>query len=129
MSSPVPDPFAILESPFAGDVKANKSYARRALRDAIITRKVNPYASHLLLTQALDDEDFLERIMGIKLGTDMYRFATKCLVYADRGISRGMEKGIAIAQSHGIPVTMIYLDGPENHEDVFLVKPTHLILS
>lgn len=129
MSTSAPVPFAIIESPYAGDVRNNKAYARAAMRDALFTRGVNPYASHLLLTQVLDDTDISERALGIQLGTNLYRFATKCMVYADRGISAGMKQGIAAARSYGVPVTMVYIFGPEQPEDVELVKPDHLILA
>ena len=40
----------IIESPYAGDIKANIAYARRAVRDSL-ERGEFPIASHLLYTQ------------------------------------------------------------------------------
>ena len=46
----------LLESPYAGDIEANLSYARACMRDCF-ERGEAPFASHLLYTQmgVLDD--------------------------------------------------------------------------
>lgn len=95
----------IIESPFAGDVEANVAYARAALRDSL-ARGEAPYASHLLYTQpgVLDDEKPEERELGITAGWEVMRRADLVAVYEDRGVSRGMEGGIARAHALGIPV-------------------------
>ena len=95
----------ILESPYAGDVKANIDYARRALLDSLI-RGEAPFASHLLYTQpfVLDDANALERATGIAAGHAWIAVAEASVVYEDRGISLGMEAGIAAARLAGIPV-------------------------
>lgn len=59
----------IVESPYAGDVDANVTYARRALRDCL-ERGEAPIASHLLYTQpgVLDDTVPEQRALGIAAG-------------------------------------------------------------
>lgn len=95
----------ILESPYAGDVEANVDYARACVRDSLL-RGEAPIASHLLYTQPgiLDDTVPAERQQGIDAGLAWRAVAHASVVYTDRGISRGMEYGIAAAKAAGIPV-------------------------
>jgi hypothetical protein len=97
----------ILESPFAGDTEANIEYARRCMRDAL-ARGEAPIASHLLYTQPgiLRDEVPQERQWGIDAGLAWRAVAEASVVYTDRGISEGMEYGIAAARAAGLPVEM-----------------------
>lgn len=97
----------ILESPFAGDVDANVEYARRCVRDAL-ARGEAPIASHLLYTQPgiLRDDVPQERQWGIDAGLAWRAVAEASVVYTDRGISKGMEYGIAAARAAGLPVEL-----------------------
>lgn len=101
----------VLESPYAGDVDGNVSYARRALHDCLL-RGEAPIASHLLLTQpsVLDDNDPAERAQGINAGHAWISVADAVVVYVDRGISSGMEAGINVAKFTGIPIEYRKLD-------------------
>jgi hypothetical protein len=92
----------ILESPYAGDIDANVEYARACVRDSL-ARGEAPIASHLLYTQPgiLRDEIEDERRWGIDAGLAWSRVAEATVVYVDRGISRGMEYGIANAERAG----------------------------
>lgn len=103
----------ILESPFASDtaegVSANIDYARKALLDSL-TRGEAPIASHLLHTQVVDDRDPAQRDMGIEAGLAWAEVAQGSVVYADRGISSGMEIGIKRARSHGLPIEYRYIE-------------------
>jgi hypothetical protein len=109
----------ILESPYAGDVEANVAYARRALRDSVM-RGEAPIASHLLFTQpgVLVDDDPIERWMGINAGLAWGVVAQATVVYADRGISRGMEHGIKMAHAEGREVEVRYLDRAAESRDI-----------
>src|SRR5690242_6711100 len=95
----------IIESPYAGDVESNVAYARACLRDCLL-RGEAPIASHLLYTQpgVLDDDVPTERQRGIDAGLAWRRVAEATVVYVDRGISRGMQYGIAAARAAGLPV-------------------------
>ena len=95
----------IVESPYAGDLEANVAYARASVADAL-ARGEAPFASHLLYTQPgiLRDEVPPEREKGIAAAMAWYRAADAAVVYTDRGISRGMEFGIATAKAAGKPV-------------------------
>lgn len=95
----------IVESPYAGDVRANEEYARKCLADCI-KRGEAPFASHLLYTQAgvLDDAIPEERRKGMTAGFAWLAKADASVVYIDHGISKGMIEGIKKAWALGIPV-------------------------
>ena len=105
----------IIESPYAGrsawkfiaffQRMANRRYARKCVRDSL-SRGEAPIASHLLYTQPgiLRDEVPQERQWGIDAGLVWKEVASASIVYADRGITSGMEYGIAAAEAAGIPV-------------------------
>lgn len=103
----------ILESPYAGDVDANVTYARACdvtyaracVRDSL-WRGEAPIASHLLYTQpgVLVDGDPAERQWGIDAGLAWGAVADATVVYTDRGVSSGMRYGIARAKAEGRPV-------------------------
>lgn len=103
----------ILESPYAGDVDANVTYARRALADSL-HRGEAPIASHLLYTQpgVLDDTIPAQRALGIDAGLAWGRVADATVMYADRGITPGMQHGIDRAAAEGRVVEIRYLDQP-----------------
>lgn len=102
----------ILESPYAGDIDRNVEYARRCLRDSLM-RGEAPIASHLLYTQpgVLCDELPHERAHGIDAGLAWRKVAEASVVYADLGITAGMEYGIAAAKSAGVPVEFRTIGG------------------
>ena len=102
----------IIESPYAGrgdtkgkrftDLIENEQYARRCMADAL-SRGEAPFASHLLYTQEgiLDDEIPEERALGIEAGLIWGECADQVCVYVDRGITKGMIKGIERAVDEG----------------------------
>lgn len=102
----------ILESPYAGNEKANIEYARSCMRDCF-SRGEAPYASHLLYTQdgVLDDNVPSERKLGIDSGLVWGECADKTVVYTDHGISKGMEYGIAAAKKAGRKIEYRSLKG------------------
>jgi hypothetical protein len=104
----------ILESPYAGDIEANVEYARACVRDSL-SRGEAPIASHLLYTQPgiLRDDVAEERRWGIDAGLAWKAVAHGSVVYIDRGITRGMEYGIAAAKASGLPVEYRRLESKE----------------
>jgi hypothetical protein len=109
----------ILESPYAGDVKANEEYARLCVRDSL-SRGEAPIASHLLYTQPtiLDDTIPHERQWGIDAGLAWKTVAQGSVVYTDRGITKGMEYGIQAAKDAGLEVEMRTLNQPTTEMDI-----------
>lgn len=81
----------ILESPYAGDVEINLSYARRCVRHSLSLGEA-PIASHLLYTQEniLNDDIEEERMWGINAGLAWKEVAQKHVFYIDYGYSKGM---------------------------------------
>ena len=105
----------IVESPYAGGWfvrRGNIRYARACLRDCL-TRGETPLASHLLYTQrgVLRDGINNERKMGIEAGHAWIPVADAIVVYVDRGVSAGMERGIKFAEAHGIPIEQRSIHG------------------
>jgi len=87
----------IIESPYKGNVEEHVKYAKRCLLDSI-SRGEAPFASHLLYTLVLDDENLTQRTTGIECGFRWREGASLTAVYTDYGISKGMEYGIADAE-------------------------------
>ena len=96
----------ILESPFKGHVRRNKAYLDACMRDCILNYLDAPFASHKLYTDSLDDNDSLERQIGIKAGLAWGSQADAVVVYTDFGISEGMRQGIANAEKNGVPIEL-----------------------
>lgn len=92
----------ILESPFNGDVERNVGYARMAARDSLM-RNEAPMVSHLLYTQpgVLDDDNPRDRRKGILAGWAWGKIADATVVYADYGVTPGMQEGIDRALAEG----------------------------
>ncbi len=93
----------IIESPFRGEnyleTNLNILYARACVHDSLLKGEF-PFASHLFYTQdgVLNDMVEEERSLGIDAGIAWGKLAEKRIVYQDRGISKGMEYGIAFAK-------------------------------
>ena len=112
----------IIETPYAGTSRwrviaffqrvRNRKYARAAVRDSLMQGE-SPIASHLLYTQPgiLRDEIAGERQQGIDAGLAWCAVTEATVVYADRGISKGMTFGIEVAKASGIPVEYRTLSG------------------
>lgn len=86
----------IIESPYAGDMKKNREYARLCLLDCL-KRGEAPFASHLLYTQVMNESDPEMRKLGIETGLEFGKCCDKTVVYYDLGFSEGMLKGILSA--------------------------------
>ena len=96
-------PFRAPEGPDRARIEARHvAYARAAMRDCLF-RGEAPMASHLLYTQdgVLDDEDDLERRIGIHAGLAFGAAASATVVYADLGVSTGMKLGVERANQEG----------------------------
>ena len=110
----------IIESPFSAPTKKgvekNQEYLRACMADCL-SRGEAPYASHGLYTQpnVLDDTKPEERRKGMEAGfawtTQCAHQISACVVYTDRGISSGMEAGIANASKGRIPLVFRKLGG------------------
>lgn len=101
----------IVESPWqAEDLRKNRNYARRAVRDSLRLGEA-PIASHLLYTQpgVLKDEDIEQRSHGITAGLAWSEVADAAVFYADYGFSVGMLHALKEHSRLGTPVEIRYL--------------------
>lgn len=105
-------PLVLIESPYAGDLETNITYARACMRDSLL-RGEAPFAMHLLYTQEgiLKDEIPEERAWGLEVGFAWGIHAQKSIVYTDLGITPGMEFGIQRAEEEGRPVEYRQISG------------------
>lgn len=92
----------IVESPYKSNdtdtLRKNIEYAKLCCADCIM-RGESPFASHLLFTRFLNEEN--ERETGLAAAQAWYGFAEYCVVYIDNGITEGMQKGIDYMKSIG----------------------------
>jgi hypothetical protein len=97
-------PFTVIESPFSAPtiegLVRNVQYTMLAVRDSL-NRGEAPYASHLFYTQMLDDNNAVERQLGMDAGLTICQHADQTAIYIDLGMSRGMEYGIEAAKKTG----------------------------
>lgn len=100
-----------IESPYSGDVERNQRYLRDAIRDCL-KRGESPYASHRMLTDALDDTIPEEREAGMEAGFAIQARTDLVVVYADLGISGGMVQGMERARATGLAVVERHLGQP-----------------
>lgn len=94
-----------IESPYAGDIERNITYARRCMADSL-KRGEAPLASHLLYTQPgiLDDTIPEERKPGMEAGKVWSMLAETIVFYVDYGWSKGMLWGKEMAEKRCIPI-------------------------
>ena len=105
----------VIESPYAGDVPANTAYLQRAIRWCL-ANGMTPYASHQMLTGALDDLDPEQRAQGIAAGVAMARAlvvgaGALHLYFVDRGVSAGMVAALPASAHRYHHRHAILLDG------------------
>ena len=104
-------PIVVIESPYAGDVERNVTYARACVADSL-ARGEAPYASHLLYTQEgiLDDTIPAQRRMGIDAGLAFHAAASVVAFYLDHGWSDGMTAAYRHALMHGRVIELRHLN-------------------
>lgn len=87
-------------SPYRGDTKRNKEYARKLTRAAINNGFV-PVTVHLYLTEATDDTNPEERVRGMAAGMKILENCKYILVGDRYGISEGMKAELTFAAVKG----------------------------
>ena len=98
----------VIESPYAGEVERNMLYLDACIRDCLL-RGESPYASHKMLTTALDDNDPEHRELGIAAGLEWRRRADDRIFYLDHGSSRGMAAARELYLAEGLSFSERYL--------------------
>lgn len=104
-------PFAIIESPYAGDIERNLRYLHRANR-TLISKGFTPYASHGYFPYFLDDNLPVARNLGIEMGLEISlalvlsdRKRSRVFFFTDYGISPGMTEAIKFWERENIQRT------------------------
>lgn len=77
-------------SPYRGDTKRNKEYARKLTRAALDNGFI-PVTVHLYLTEATDDTNPEERVRGMAAGMKILENCKYILIGDRYGISEGMK--------------------------------------
>ena len=97
----------IIESPYKAKIAIelirNRQYAFLCLKDCY-SRGEAGFASHLLYTNFLNEDNPEERKAGIEMGLNWGVSADITAVYVDYGITEGMKYGIQRANDEGRPV-------------------------
>lgn len=92
---------AYICSPYSGDIKRNKQYAReltaRAIQDGYA-----PITPHLYITECLDDNEPVSRDLGLTVALELLNKCDVIYVGAKYGISDGMETEIFKARRLGM---------------------------
>lgn len=87
-------------SPYRGDTKRNKEYARKLTRAALDNGFI-PVTVHLYLTEATDDTNPEERVRGMAAGMKILENCKYILVGNRYGISEGMKAELTFAAVKG----------------------------
>lgn len=87
-------------SPYRGDTKRNKEYARKLTRAALDNGFI-PVTAHLYLTEATDDTNPEERVRGMAAGMKILENCKYILVGDRYGISEGMKAELTFAAVKG----------------------------
>lgn len=108
----------IIETPYTGDMHAQLDYAKACMKDSLL-RGEAPIAGHLLYPQPgiLDDQSPDEQELWLTSRLAWANAAHLSAVYVDRGISPGMEQGIAAALNAGVPVSFRNIEPFAEHID------------
>lgn len=91
-----------IESPYSGDTHRNLKYLDRCILDCL-KRGETPYASHKMLTTALDDTTPEERALGMQRGLEMAVTLEVRAFYVDLGWSDGMRSAKKYYEENNIP--------------------------
>lgn len=89
-------PIVYVCSPFSGDVNSNIVNARKFSRFAVEQGYI-PIAPHLLFPQFLDDNDMVERELGLHFGNVLMSHCSEVWVFGEN-ISAGMNAEIRRAK-------------------------------
>jgi len=94
-----------------------------AMRDSI-NRAEAPFLSHMMYTGALDDDNPIDRQLGIDLGFAWWPFVEAICFYCDLGWSEGMINAKLRANRHGLAVEERYIaQNNDNQPESELPQP------
>lgn len=91
-------------SPLRGNIEDNINKAKEYCKFVVAKMKAMPVCPHIYFTQFLDDNNELEREMGMDFGLRLLSECDRVIVFDNNGISKGMKKEIELANRLNIPV-------------------------
>ena len=91
-------------SPLRGNIEDNINKAKEYCKFVVAKMKAMPVCPHIYFTQFLDDNNELEREIGMDFGLRLLSECDRVIVFDNNGISEGMKKEIELANSINIPV-------------------------
>lgn len=97
-------------SPFSGDTKTNKSYARQCTRE-VISNGYTPITPHLYITEVLNDGVKEERKVGLACGLDLIDVCDEVWSFEDYGVSKGMLIEHIYAMTNDKPIKEVCING------------------
>lgn len=97
-------------SPYRGETERNLAYARVLTRFALKNSFV-PVTPHLYLTQVLDEEDRMQRKMGMDAGKELLKHCGYILAGDRYGFTEGMFEEIHLAAQIGLKELGLTKDG------------------
>lgn len=92
-----------IASPCRGQREVNIRYLKMAMLDSL-ARGEAPYAPHAYLPFMLDDNKPIERAKGLDIGLTFLGTCSLLALYADHGISEGMQGEMDYAKARKIPI-------------------------
>jgi hypothetical protein len=98
-------PLVYICSPYSGDVEVNVKAAREYFRLAV-DKGFIPIAPHLLYPQFMDDNDPIERQLGMSFGNVLMDRCAELWVCGDH-LSPGMEKEFDRASDKGMVIKFL----------------------
>jgi len=101
-------------SPYRGEVKRNKQYARELTRLAI-DKGFLPVTVHLYITEATDDNNEADRAIGMRAGQEILDHCKYILIGGKYGLSQGMVAEIRRALDTG---KIILTVAGENEDEI-----------
>jgi len=97
---------AYICSPYSGDTKRNKQYARRVTLRAIQDGYA-PITPHLYITECLDDYDAAQRKIGLEIALELLKKCDAIYIGKQYGISDGMQKEMWLAELLGLEIRRV----------------------
>ena len=88
---------AYICSPYSGDTKRNKEYARELTLQAI-KDGCAPITPHLYITEVLNDNEPLARDLGLKIAINLLQKCDAIYIGRKFGVSQGMKAEIITAK-------------------------------
>lgn len=101
-----------ISSPCRGNMKYNLKKAAEYCRSVALSFDTIPIAPHLYFTQFMDDNNPLERKMGMEMGVDILNICDELWVFGEP--TEGMKAEIKVAESIGMPIQY----KPENFDGI-----------